>query len=174
MVMGDPLDEATDIGTIISPGQFSRVKHYLGIARDTPGAQLRACSAMPSDPELSEGLFVQPVIISGVDNDSIVCREEIFGPVTCVIVFDEPDEAIEQANDTDYGLAATVWTRDLKFAMRAVNELEAGFVQVNQNVVVQPMLPYGGYKQSGLGKEASLDSMLEHFTHRKTIIINMS
>ncbi len=173
MIMGDPLDEQTDIGTIISPGQFERVQHYLGLANDMPEANLRACSAMPTDPRLADGLFVRPVIITGATNESAVCREEIFGPVTCVIAFDEPDEAIRQANDTDYGLAATVWTSDLKFAMRAVNELEAGFVQVNQNVVVQPMLPYGGYKQSGIGKEASLDSMLEHFTHRKTIIINM-
>ena len=73
----------------------------------------------------------------------------------------------------DYALAATIWTRDLNTAMRGVNALHAGFVQVNQNVVVQPMLPYGGFKSSGIGKEASLDAMLEHFTHRKTIIINM-
>ena len=83
------------------------------------------------------------------------------------------DEAIEIANDTEYGLAATIWTNDLQAAMRGVNELEAGFVQVNQNLVVQPMLPYGGFKTSGLGKEASLDAMLEHFTHRKTVMINM-
>ena len=71
------------------------------------------------------------------------------------------------------GLAATIWTRDLSTALKAVRELEAGFVQVNQNVVVQPTLPYGGIKSSGIGKEASLDAMLEHFTHRKTIIMNM-
>ncbi|MCA9539860.1 MAG: aldehyde dehydrogenase family protein, partial [Myxococcales bacterium] len=81
---------------------------------------------------------------------------------------------IAMANDTVYGLAASVWTNDMKAALQAVHRLEAGFVQVNQNVVVQPTLPYGGFKQSGLGKEASLDAMLEHFTRRKTIILNMT
>lgn len=174
MQMGDPLDEATDIGTIISPGQFERVKRYLALAEQHPGAEARACSKLPDDPKLAKGLFIQPRIITGIPNDHPVARDEIFGPVTCVIPFDDPDEGIALANDTDYGLAATVWTNDLKLAMRAVHTLKAGFVQVNQNVVVQPTLPYGGFKQSGLGKEADLHAMLEHFTHRKTIIVNMT
>lgn len=173
MVMGDPLDEATDIGTIVSPQQFARVEHYLALAEKHPGAKARVCSKLPSDPRLKDGLFVQPRILTGIPNDHAVCREEIFGPVTCVIAFDDADEAIAMANDTDFGLAATVWTNDLKLAMKATRELEAGFVQVNQNVVVQPTLPYGGFKTSGLGKEADLHAMLEHFTHRKTIIINL-
>ncbi|MEZ4436893.1 MAG: aldehyde dehydrogenase family protein, partial [bacterium] len=173
MVMGDPLDEATDIGTIVSPQQFNRVEHYLALAEQHPGAKARVCSKLPSDPRLKDGLFVQPRILTGIPNDHPVCREEIFGPVTCVIAFDDADEAIKMANDTDFGLAATVWTNDLKLAMKATRELEAGFVQVNQNVVVQPTLPYGGFKTSGLGKEADLHAMLEHFTHRKTIIINL-
>jgi acyl-CoA reductase-like NAD-dependent aldehyde dehydrogenase len=173
MVMGDPLDEATDIGTIVSPAQFERVKTYVEKARSVDGATVRECSKLPSDKALTDGLFVQPALISGLPNSHAVCQEEIFGPVTCVIPFETYEEAIAIANDTEYGLAATIWTRDLSTAMKAVNELEVGFVQVNQNVVVQPMLPYGGVKSSGIGKEASLDAMLEHFTHRKTIIINM-
>jgi aldehyde dehydrogenase (NAD+) len=174
MVMGDPLDEATDIGTIISRGQFERVAHYIKLAAAHPGAQARVCSKLPTDPRLKDGLFVQPRILTGIPNDHPVCREEIFGPVTCIIPFDDPDDAIAMANDTTFGLAATVWTSDLKLAMKATRELEAGFVQVNQNVIVQPTLPYGGFKTSGLGKEADLHAMLEHFTHRKTIIINVN
>ena len=112
------------------------------------------------------------MIITNVDHEHPTCQEEIFGPVTCVLPFDDYDEVIQMANDSEYGLAATIWTRDLSTALKAVHELEAGFVQVNQNVV-QPTLPYGGIKSSGIGKEASLDAMLEHFTHRKTIIMNM-
>ena len=174
MVMGDPLDEATDIGAIVSPQQFERVEHYLRLADGCEGAAARVCSALPKDERLKKGLFVQPRILTGIPNDHPVCRDEIFGPVTCVIPFDDPDEGIRLANDTAFGLAATVWTNDLKLALRATQELEAGFVQVNQNVVVQPTLPYGGFKTSGLGKEADLHAMLEHFTHRKTIIINMN
>ncbi len=172
--MGDPLDEATDIGTIISPGQFEKVKGYIDHGRASPGATAHACSALPADPALKKGLFLQPVIFTGLGNDSRLAREEIFGPVTCVIRWTAFDEVIAMANDSDFGLAATIWTRDLKTAMQATQRLEAGFVQVNQNLVVQPNLSYGGVKQSGLGKEASLEAMLEHFTHKKTVIINMT
>jgi acyl-CoA reductase-like NAD-dependent aldehyde dehydrogenase len=174
MVMGDPLNEETDIGTIVSPAQFDRVNTYVDLAKSDPAGSVRECATLPTDEHLRDGLFVRPAIVTGLPNDHRVCKEEIFGPVTCVIPFDTYEDAIRMANDSEYGLAATIWTQDLSVAMRAVHELEAGFVQVNQNVVVQPMLPYGGVKTSGIGKEASLDSMLEHFTHRKTIIINMN
>jgi acyl-CoA reductase-like NAD-dependent aldehyde dehydrogenase len=91
-----------------------------------------------------------------------------------VIKFKTNEEALEGANDSIYGLAATIWTNNLKLALDAAHKLEAGFVQVNQNVVVSANLSYGGVKQSGLGKEASLEAMLEHFTHKKTILINMA
>ncbi|KAF0222755.1 MAG: NAD-dependent aldehyde [Rhodospirillaceae bacterium] len=173
MVMGDPLDEKTDIGTIISDGQFDRVKSYIELGRATKGATEIVLSAMPTDGKLDQGFFVQPRIFTGITNNDRIAREEIFGPVCCVIKWSDFDEVIAAANDSDYGLAATIWTTNLKMAMDATRRLEAGFVQVNQNLVVQPNLSYGGVKASGLGKEASLESMLEHFTHKKTIIINM-
>ncbi|HVJ54798.1 MAG TPA: aldehyde dehydrogenase family protein [Aliidongia sp.] len=174
MVMGDPLDERTDIGAIISTQQFDKVASYIKIGEASAGAEAHRCSAMPSDPKLAKGLFVRPVIFTGVSNDSRICREEIFGPVTALIKFSDYEDAIAQANDTEYGLAATIWTRDLKTALDATQRLEAGVVQVNQNMVVQANMSYGGVKTSGLGKEASLESMLEHFTHKKTIILNMA
>jgi len=170
--MGNPLDEATDIGTIINAKQRSKVCNYIEIGSNE-GAQKHELSALPDDPELVDGQFVRPVIFTDVKPDARIAREEIFGPVACVFKFKTFDEAIELANDSDFGLAATVWTTDLKTALVATKRLEAGFVQVNQNLVVQPNLSYGGVKLSGLGREASLESMLEHFTHKKTIILNM-
>jgi aldehyde dehydrogenase (NAD+) len=174
MKMGDPLDEATDIGSIISKQQYDKVISYIEYGEQSPGATANKCSAMPKDAKLAKGYFVQPVIFTGISNDNKLAREEIFGPVTCVIKFKDYEDAIRQANDTEYGLAATIWTRDLKTALDATQRLEAGLVQVNQNLVVQANMSYGGVKSSGLGKEASLESMLEHFTHKKTIILNLT
>ena len=173
MKMGDPLDEATDIGSIISKQQFDKVRSYIKIGEETAGATALRCSKMPSDKNLAQGYFVQPVIFTGIANDNKLCREEIFGPVTCVIRFKDYEDAIRQANDSEYGLAATIWTKDLKTALDATQRLEAGLVQVNQNLVVQANMSYGGVKHSGLGREASLEAMLEHFTQKKTIILNL-
>jgi len=173
MKMGDPLDEATDIGTVISQAQLDKVKGYIESGRATLGAAAVECSALPQGASLRGGLFVRPVLFTGLGNSHRLAREEIFGPVTCIIKFSSYEEVLAMANDSAYGLAATIWTRDLKTALDAARRLEAGFVQVNQNIVVQPGLSYGGVKQSGLGREASLEAMLEHFTHKKTLIFNM-
>jgi acyl-CoA reductase-like NAD-dependent aldehyde dehydrogenase len=174
MVMGDPLDEATDIGTIVSPGQMEKVRAYIAEGTATPGATALVCSAMPTDPALKKGLFIQPVIFTGLTGESRLVREEIFGPVTVVQPFDDAEIVLAEANDSEYGLAASLWTNNLKVGLDLAHRLEAGLVQINQNLVVQANLSYGGVKSSGLGKEASLEAMLEHFTHKKTIMVNMS
>ncbi len=173
MVMGDPLDEKTDIGTIVSEGQLEKVKGFIAEGTKTPGATAHVCSAMPSDPALKKGLFIQPVIFTGLTKDSRLVREEIFGPVTVIAPFDDPESVLAEANDSEYGLAASLWTNNLKVGLDLAHRLEAGLVQINQNLVVQANLSYGGVKSSGLGKEASLEAMLEHFTHKKTIMVNM-
>ncbi len=170
--MGNPLDEDTDIGTIINAKQRAKVCKYIEVGSEE-GATKHELSALPDDPDLADGQYVRPVIFTDVKPDARIAREEIFGPVACVFKFKTFEKALELANDSDFGLAATVWTTDLKTALVATKRLEAGFVQVNQNLVVQPNLSYGGIKLSGLGREASLESMLEHFTHKKTIILNM-
>jgi acyl-CoA reductase-like NAD-dependent aldehyde dehydrogenase len=172
MVMGDPLDEKTDIGTIISDGQFARVRAFIEEGQATPGARARVCSKLPDDPALSAGRFLRPVIFTGLPGTSRLVREEIFGPVTVVFPFDDAEAALAAANDSAYGLAASVWTNNLRRGLDLAHRLEAGLVQINQNLVVQANLSYGGVKSSGLGKEASLESMLEHFTHKKTIMVN--
>lgn len=171
--LGNPLDEATDVGTIVSQAQADRVREYIRCGEATAGAVMHVCSKPPSDDGLSRDLYLQPVIFTGLPPESPVVREEVFGPVTCVFSWTDFDSVIAAANGSEFGLAATIWTRDLKLALQGVHRLQAGFVQVNQNLVVQPGLSYGGIKQSGLGKEASMEAMLEHFTHKKTVILNM-
>lgn len=172
MTMGDPLDEATDIGTIISQDQFAKVKAFIDEGLATPGATGRAASAMPADERFKDGLFIRPYIFTGLPNESRLVQEEIFGPVTCVFPFDDAETVLAAANGTEYGLAASLWTNNLKVGLDLAHRLEAGLVQINQNLVVQANLSYGGVKSSGLGKEASLESMLEHFMHKKTIMVN--
>jgi len=174
MVMGDPLDEKTDIGTIISQGQFEKVQAFIAEGKATPGATALECSAMPQDPALKKGLFLRPVIFTGLDGNPRLVREEIFGPVTVIQAFDDAEAVLAEANDSEYGLAASLWTNNLKVGLDLAHRLEAGLVQINQNLVVQANLSYGGVKSSGLGKEASLEAMLEHFTHKKTIMVNMA
>lgn len=172
MKMGDPMDLETDIGSVISKGQYEKINTYIELGKQSGVAHI--CSKMPKDPKLANGLFVQPVLFTGLNNQHQVARDEIFGPVTVLMPWNNFDEVLEQANDTDYGLSATIWTNNLQQALKGVHTLKAGFVQVNQNVVVQPGLSYGGVKSSGLGKEASLEAMLEHFTTKKTVIFNLS
>lgn len=171
-IIGDPLDEKTDIGAIISQPQYEKVLGYVELGKKLPGAVAHICCELPVDNRLKKGYFVQPVIFTGVTNESRLAQEEIFGPVTCVMPFDTLDEALAMANDSDFGLSASVWTRDLPTAMRAIDALQAGFVQINQAQVAGPNISYGGFKQSGLGKELTLESMLDHFTHRKSVLIN--
>ena len=172
MVMGDPLDETTDIGTIISRDQFTKVQRYIEEGNATAGAKGRACSTLPTDAALAQGLFIRPHIFTNLPDDSPLVQEEIFGPVTCIFPFDDPEDALVRANSTEYGLAASLWTNNLKLGLSLAHRLEAGLVQINQNLVVQANLSYGGVKSSGLGKEASLEAMLEHFMHKKTIMVN--
>ena len=173
MVMGDPLDEKTDIGTIISEGQYDKVRAFIAEGTATPGATAHVCSAMPKEAALARGLFLQPVIFTGLTKDSRLVREEIFGPVTTIFPFDSAEDVLAEANDSEYGLAASLWTNNLTVGLSLAHRIEAGLVQINQNLVVQANLSYGGVKSSGLGKEASLEAMLEHFTHQKTNMVNM-
>jgi len=122
--------------------------------------------------EFKDGFYYQPTLLSGLPVTSPVCQEEVFGPVACAIPFKSFDEVMASANDTQFGLSAVLWTKDLSRALQFVDEIEAGFVQVNQCVAPRANVSYGGIKMSGLGKEYAFDSMMNHFTQSKTILIN--
>ena len=170
--IGPPMDEDTQVGAIISSEQFERITSYVELARRTLGVKILCGGARPADPALQQGYFYQPTLIEGAPHASPVCQEEIFGPVATVSRWTDYEEMLHQANDTEFGLAAAVWTRDLARAMDVVQRIQAGFVQVNQFITPRATLSYGGLKMSGMGKENTLESMLEHFTSSKIVIIN--
>lgn len=170
--IGDPMDERTQIGTLISKEQFDRVNYYVDMARKTPGVRVICGGGRPTDPALQKGYYFAPTLLESVPTESPVSTDEIFGPVAVVSRWRDFDAMIAEANATDFGLAATIWTRDLNRAMAFADQVQAGFVQVNQYITPRANIAYGGLKQSGLGKENSLESMLDHFTSSRTVIIN--
>ncbi len=168
--IGNPLDEETQVGSIISRTQFERVERYVAMARETPGARILSGGTRPEG--FSKGYFYTTTLIEGVPAESPVCRDEIFGPVATVSRWSDFEAVLAEANDTPYGLAATIFTENLPAAFDFVSRIEAGFVQVNQFAVAEANIEYGGTKMSGMGRELSLGSMIQHFTWSKTVIVN--
>jgi acyl-CoA reductase-like NAD-dependent aldehyde dehydrogenase len=171
--VGDPLDEGTDMGSLINRKQFDRVCSYIG-----DGLRQRQAAAVigglpPGDGPLAEGYYVQPTVFKDVDNDWRLAREEIFGPVLAVIPWSDEREAIRMANDSHYGLAAFIWCKDITKALRTAHAIESGWVQVNQGLGQFPGQSYGGYKESGIGREFSLEGMLDGFTQVKSVTVNL-
>jgi aldehyde dehydrogenase (NAD+)/phenylacetaldehyde dehydrogenase len=148
VTMGDPFDQKSTIGPLVSREQFDRVKSYLEVGKKE-GAKVAA----GGDAGTGKGYFVNPTLFTGVKNDMRIAREEIFGPVGAAISFTDENDAVFQGNNTDYGLSAAVWTRDLSRAHKMARSLKAGTVWVNCFNQLDPITPFGGYKQSGFGRE---------------------
>ncbi|WP_341578393.1 aldehyde dehydrogenase family protein [Microbacterium schleiferi] len=165
--MGDPLDPSTQQGTLISEAHFETVTNYIRIAQDE-GARVVAGGERGDDPALGEGLFVPPTVLTDVPLNGRIAREEIFGPVLAAIPFDDADEALRIANDSEYGLTASIWTQDITRALRFARDIEAGFVWINDSAKHFPNVPYGGVKSSGFGREESMEELLS-YTEQKSI-----
>ena len=172
--LGDPLDEASDIGTIINEKQFNKVCSYVEEGLNRREARVVIGGLPPKEGPLSEGYYAVPTIFADVANDWRLAREEIFGPVLVAIPWTDEADAIRMANDSHYGLAAYVWSHDIGRALRAAHAIEAGWVQINQGLGQSPGHSYGGYKESGIGREFSLEGMLESYTQRKNVTVNLT
>jgi betaine-aldehyde dehydrogenase len=171
--VGDPMDKATLMGPQVSAEQLSKIKSYVGIAREE-GATVFAGGESPQlDPQFQNGYFFQPTIFSDVNNSMRVAQEEIFGPVTSVISFDNDEDLIRQANETIYGLSAGIWTRDITRAHRFAKAVKAGVVWINTYNMFNAASPFGGYKQSGYGREMGRHA-LELYTQVKSVWVDLS
>src|SRR5439155_8035784 len=168
MVPGDPMDPKTRLGALVSEAQMNQVLGYIEAGRKE-GARIVAGGAR--QPVNGKGYFVQATVLDQVDNRMRVAQEEIFGPVLAVIPFDDADDAVRKSNDIPYGLAAGVWTRDVKKAHVVARRLQAGTVWVNAYNFYDAGMPFGGYKSSGFGRDLGPDCLRE-YTQTKSVWIS--
>jgi acyl-CoA reductase-like NAD-dependent aldehyde dehydrogenase len=170
IVVGDPESPDTQVGPLVSAGQRETVEGYIGRGIEE-GATLLEGGERPEGPELADGFYLRPTILDNCTNEMVVAREEIFGPVVSVITFETEEEAVRIANDTPYGLSGSLWTRDGARQLRVARALRTGAIGVNSNSSVFPQAPFGGYKQSGVGKELGMEGLV-HNTELKSVFVS--
>ena len=170
--LGNPLDEMSEMGTVANEPQFRQILDLIDKAREE-GLELAAGGGQAIGDALGRGLFIQPTVFCNARNDATIAQTEVFGPVLTVIPFDEEDEAVAIGNDTLYGLAAGVWTSDINRALRVTDQLEAGAQWVNTYRIPAVQAPFGGFKQSGFGRERGIWA-IEDFTTTKNVMIDYS
>jgi aldehyde dehydrogenase (NAD+)/betaine-aldehyde dehydrogenase len=168
LVVGDPFNESTHVGAVISQAQWDTIDSYVKLA-EREGARVLYGGKRPEGEMFAKGYWYMPTVIVDVTNDMRVAQEEIFGPVVVVIRFRDEQEAVRLANDTVYGLAGAIWTRDFARAHRVASQLKAGVIMVNNPFSTFPGLPFGGYKQSGFGRELAIES-LDLYMETKSVL----
>jgi (Z)-2-((N-methylformamido)methylene)-5-hydroxybutyrolactone dehydrogenase len=170
--LGNPLEMKTEVGPVAFEEQLEKVQGYISLGQEE-GAELVCGGKRPDAVELRDGFFIEPTILTGVDNRMKLAQEEIFGPVLSVIPGKNEEEVVRQANETLYGLAAGVWTKDIQRAHRVAHALRAGTVWINAYRTVSFNTPFGGYKHSGIGRENGLESLRE-YTQVKSVWVELT
>jgi len=170
--VGDPLDADTDVGAIVSRQHFGKIMSYIELAKEEGGTILTGGNSVNLDGRCADGLFIQPTVIEGLTCDCRTNTEEIFGPVVTIMPFDTEDEALGYANSVRYGLSATIWTQNLSRAHRVASKIEAGIVWINCWLLRDLRTPFGGVKDSGIGREGGFEA-LRFFTEEKNVCIKL-
>lgn len=170
--IGDPTDPETQMGPLVSQRQRDIVERYVGIGLEE-GATVAFGGERPAGAAFDRGYFFQPTVFTNVTNEMRVAQDEIFGPVVCVLPFDDEAEAVRLANGTAFGLAASVWSRDVARAHRVAHSIDAGIVWINDHHRIDPSSPWGGFKDSGLGKENGIECY-EAYTKVQSVVVNLS
>ncbi len=172
MKVGDPLEDSTKTGAVVSEGHMNKVLAYIELAKEEGGKVVAGGSQVKVEGRCENGYFIQPTVIVGLDQSCRTNQEEIFGPVVTIMPFDTQDEAVEYANSTAYGLSATVWTENVKRAHNIAQQLKSGIVWINCWLVRDLRTPFGGMKQSGVGREGGNEA-LRFFTEAKNVCIKL-
>jgi aldehyde dehydrogenase (NAD+) len=171
--LGDPMQPDTQVGPIATPPQYEKVLHYIDVAK-AEGARCLLGGAPATGPGLSGGQFVEPTMFTDVSSSMRIAQEEVFGPVLSIIGFDDEAQAVQIGNDVIYGLAAGVWTRDIGRAVRMSKALHAGMVWVNTYRAYSYVVPLGGMKQSGLGRESGIEAINDYLETKSVMISTAS
>ena len=173
LIVGDPQDHKSNLGAISSKNHFNKILNYIKLAEKEGGEILFGGKALKLSGRCKKGWFIEPTIIEGLNNNAKTNQEEIFGPVVTLIPFDNEEDAIQIANESDYGLSATIWTEDKERATRVSNQVEAGVIWVNCWLVRDLRTPFGGMKQSGMGREGGSEA-LRFFTEQKNVCTSIT
>ncbi len=169
--IGDPLDEATQMGPLVNGAQRDKVLSYIEKGK-AEGAKLACGGGVPKLQGFDKGFFIEPTVFTDVTDEMTIAREEIFGPVMSVLEFSDEDEVITRANDTEFGLAAGVFTADIARGHRVIGQIKAGTCWINAYNLTPVEVPFGGYKQSGIGRENGI-AALAHYSQIKTVYVEM-
>jgi aminomuconate-semialdehyde/2-hydroxymuconate-6-semialdehyde dehydrogenase len=170
--VGDPLNDANRMGAIVSEPHMNKILSYIELAKQEGGTILCGGTRIHPDGENAEGFFIAPTVIEGLAHDCRTNQEEIFGPVVTIMPFDSEVEVLQYANSTNYGLASTVWTSDLNRAHRVAARIQSGIVWINCWLLRDLRTPFGGVKQSGVGREGGFEA-LDFFTEEKNVCISL-